>query len=78
MLVVFIIAPFDAGVDLHHCDLYCAFLNFTWSDFGGGFFWDIHSWEYCDIVLTHLEAPDKTSAFIEVLQPAEHQLIRCI
>lgn len=70
MLVVFIIAPFDAGVNLHHCDLYCAVLNFTWSDLVGG--------GHCDIVLTHLEAPDKTSAFVEVLQPAEHQLIRCI
>lgn len=71
MLVVFIITPASNGANLHNCDLYCAVLNFTWSDlvWGGG---------HCDIVLTHLEAPDKTSAFVEVLQPAEHQLIRCI
>lgn len=71
-------------LSLHHLTLeICTTVIYTvlsWTLHGltWGGFWDIHSWEYCDIVLTHLEAPDKTSAFIEVLQPAEHQLIRCI
>lgn len=35
------------------------------------FFGNVHSWEECGVVLTHLNAPnqqtDKTSAFMEVL-----------